>query len=333
MNTVNDREVKSQERRLGWAIFLSILLHFFFIFGISYFKPDVSKPEDRVMTVRLVQDQLSVSQEKSGNKKDASMKKESAPAKKQITPMKKNVPQKSENKKKSDFKPKATNVSKSVNVKKTKTVEKTQKPNVAAKQPDLPKEEIKEKQENVQIKEQVKPAENVPVVTEEVDVFDKFEQSQKETKRQLEEDFFDDSQQSQESLPDFNFDDVLFADNSTPGKDNDGNGVGNEGSKNNNDNESNKGKDIEWSNGGARGLLYSDAIEVPQEVKEAGFKFVIEINFNVDSDGYIRNANIVKSSGNSEWDEDIRRQFCRWIFEKSSKEEKSFGKILISIGY
>ena len=123
----------------------------------------------------------------------------------------------------------------------------------------------------------------------------------------LEEDFFEDSLQSQESLPDFNFEDVLFADNSTPGKDNDGNGVGNEGSKNNNDNESNKGKDIEWSNGGARGLLYSDAIEVPQEVKEAGLIFVIEINFNVDSDGYIRNANIVKSSGNSEWDEDIRR--------------------------
>ena len=53
---MNDKEAKSQEQRLGWAIFLSILFHIFLIFLSSHLKNDVPKEENRVMTVRLVQE-------------------------------------------------------------------------------------------------------------------------------------------------------------------------------------------------------------------------------------------------------------------------------------
>ena len=147
----------------------------------------------------------------------------------------------------------------------------------------------------------------------------------------LENNFFNDCESPVEILPDFDFSESLFAENlSSSFPENNNNNDKNENIANS---DATNGKDIEWNGGGARGLLFSDAIEVPEDIKKAGLKFVIEINFDVDSNGYIRNANIVKSSGNSVWDEDIRRQFCKWVFEKSTKQENSVGKILITIGY
>ena len=64
----NDKEAKSQESRLGWSIFLSIILHFVFIFLILHFYPDVPKTENKVITVRLAENQVSISQEKSSRK-------------------------------------------------------------------------------------------------------------------------------------------------------------------------------------------------------------------------------------------------------------------------
>lgn len=310
-----DKEAKSQERRLGWAIFLSVILHILLISLVSNFKNDVPKEDNKVITVRLVQDNLSVSQEKSGNNKNSSAKKESAAPKKEIV-------RKNTDKKKTEQK---TIANKHINKEKPNSVEKQQ----PVKEPD---KKIIEKQDNSQISEEIKPTENVPITTEE-DIFNKIETSQKEAKQRLEEDFFENSQPAEQILPDFDFSDILLADNSASDKNSSINGSGKDNNKNKNDNDSSNGKDIEWSSGGSRGLLHSDAIEVPEEIKKAGLKFKIEIDFDVDPDGYIRNANIIKSSGNSLWDEEIRRQFCSWVFEKASKQENSSGKIIIVVGY
>ena len=310
-----DKEAKSQERRLGWAIFLSVILHILLISLVSNFKNDVPKEDNKVITVRLVQDNLSVSQEKSGSNKNSSAKKESAVPKKEII-------QKNTDKKKAE---QQTITNKPINKEKPKSVEKQQ----PVKEPD---KKIIEKQDNSQISEEIKPTENVPITTEE-DIFNKIETSQKEAKQRLEEDFFENSQPTEQILPDFDFSDILLADNSASDKNSSINGSGKDNNKNKNDNDSSNGKDIEWSSGGSRGLLHSDAIEVPEEIKKAGLKFKIEIDFDVDPDGYIRNANIIKSSGNSLWDEEIRRQFCSWVFEKASKQENSSGKIIIVVGY
>ncbi|MBQ2295398.1 MAG: energy transducer TonB [Spirochaetales bacterium] len=326
---MNDKEAKSQEQRLGWAIFLSILFHIFLIFLGAHLKNDVPKEENRVMTVRLVQEHLSVSQEKSGNNKATSSKKENAPTKKQVIPEKKIISPKNIKQKTSaaNSKPDIKNQSVQKNY---KTIEKTEVSSTPSKSPI--KEEIVQQQEKSQPSENVKVPENTPVTIEN-DIVAKLENQQIEEKLKLENDFFNDNQSSAEILPDFDFSEALFAENlsslSPENNDKDSKSK-NENATNNN---ATNGKDIEWNGGGARGLLFSDAIEVPEDIKKAGLKFVIEINFDVDSNGYIRNANIVKSSGNSMWDEDIRRQFCKWVFEKSTKQEYSLGKILITIGY
>lgn len=326
---MNDKEAKSQEQRLGWAIFLSILFHIFLIFLSSHLKNDVPKEESRVMTVRLVQDHLSVSQEKSGNNKAASSKKENAPTKKQVIPEKKIIPPKNVKKKTSATNSKSDIKNQSVQ-KNHKTMEKTEVSSTAS--TSKIKEEIIPKQEKSLPSENVDVPKETPTTIEK-DIVAELENQQIEEKLKLENDFFNDNQSSAEILPDFDFSESLFAEDlSSLSSENN-----NKGSKNKNENTANSnttnGKDIEWNGGGARGLLFSDAIEVPEDIKKAGLKFVIEINFDVDSNGYIRNANIVKSSGNSIWDEDIRRQFCKWIFEKSVKQENSLGKILITIGY
>lgn len=309
-----DKETKSQEQRLGWAIFLSVILHILLIFLISSLKNDFPKENSKVITVRLV-DNISVSQEKSGNNKNASAKKESALPKKEIV-------QKDIDKKKPEQKPA---IAKSVNKENSKNIKKKQSPKI-------PNEEIIEKQDNSQIPEETKPLESVPIPTEE-DIFNKIETSQKEAKQQLEENFFENSQSSTEVLPDFDFSDILLANDSASNKGNNSNISKGNNDKDKNDNNSNDGKDIEWNNGGSRKLRSKSTIEVPEEVKKAGLKFKIEIDFDVDPDGYIRNANIVKGSGTPLWDEEIRRQFCSWVFEKTSKQENSSGKIIITINY
>lgn len=310
-----DKEAKSQEHRLRWAIFLSVILHIILVSLLSNFGNEVPNEQSKVITVRLVQDNLSVSQEKSGNNKNSSAKKGSAPPKKETD-------RKNADNKKTVQKP---TENKSITKKNSGNIEKKQQPKESDKK-------IIEKQNNSQFSEEIKPIENTTTTTEE-DIFNKIETSQREAKQQLEKDFFENSQADEEALPDFDFSDILLADNSASDKNSNINGFGESNNKNKDDNNSGSGKDIEWSNGGSRGLLHSDAIEVPDEVKKAGLKFKIEIDFDVDPDGYIRNANILKSSGNSLWDEEIRRQFCKWLFEKSSKQENSSGKIIIAVGY
>lgn len=309
-----DKEATSQERRLKWAIFLSVILHILLIFLLSNLRKDVPNEQSKVITVRLVQDNLSVAQEKPGNNKNTSVKKESAPPRKEVV-------RKNADKKRTEQKP-AEN--KSVAKKDTKTIEKKE----TTKEPD----KVIEKQNNPQVSEEAKPVENTTAVTEE-DIFDKIETSQKEAAQQLEKDFFEETNVAADVLPDFDFSDILLADNSAAEKNSRLDGSGENKDKNKSDNTSSKGEGIEWSSGGSRGLLYSTAIEVPEEVRKAGLKFKIEIDFDVDPNGYIRNANILKSSGNSLWDEEIRKQFCEWQFEKSSKQENSSGKIIISIDY
>lgn len=308
-----DKEATSQEQRLCWAIFLSVILHILLIFLISNLKTDVPKEESKVITVRLV-DNISVSQEKSGDKKNATAKKESALPKKETV-------QKDTDRKKPEQKPTAN---KSVSKEILKDTKKKQPPKI-------PNEEIVERQDNSQISEEIKPLESIPIATEE-DIFNKIEIAQKEAKQRLEEDFFENLQSAgTEALPDFDFSDILPANNSVSNKNGSG-GLGENDNKDKNDNDSDSGKDIEW-NGGSRKLRSKSAIEVPEEVKKAGLKFKIEIDFDVDPDGYIRNANIVKGSGTPLWDEEIRRQFCSWLFEKTSKQENSSGKIIITINY
>lgn len=324
---MDDKEAKSQEQRLGWAIFLSIIFHIFLIFLSSYLKNDIPKEENKVMTVRLVQEHLSVSQEKSGNNKATSSKKENAPIKKQVLPEKKIIQPKNIKKKTSAIASKTEETTHPVQ-KNHKTIENTAVSSSSPK--SQTKEDIISKQEKALPFEDIKEPENT-LVTIENDIVAELENQQIEEKLKLENNFFNDSESPIEILPDFDFSESLFAEN-----------LSSSFPKNNNNNDKNEniansdatnGKDIEWNGGGARGLLFSDAIEVPEDIKKAGLKFVIEINFDVDSNGYIRNANIVKSSGNSVWDEDIRRQFCKWVFEKSTKQENSVGKILITIGY
>lgn len=324
---MDDKEAKSQEQRLGWAIFLSILFHIFLIFLSSHLKNDIPKEENRVMTVRLVQEHLSVSQEKSGNNKATSSKKENAPIKKQVLPEKKIIQPKNIKKKTSAIATKTEETTHPVQ-KNHKTIEKTAVSSSSSK--SQTKEDIISKQEKALPFEDIKEPENT-LVTIENDIVAELENQQIEEKLKLENNFFNDSESPVEILPDFDFSESLFAENlSSSFPENNNNNDKNENITNS---DATNGKDIEWNGGGARGLLFSDAIEVPEDIKKAGLKFVIEINFDVDSNGYIRNANIVKSSGNSVWDEDIRRQFCKWFFEKSTKQENSVGKILITIGY
>lgn len=309
-----DKEAKSQEQRLNWAIFLSVILHILLIILISNLKNDVPKENSKVITVRLA-DNINVSQEKSGSNKNTPVKKESAPPKKDAV-------QKDTDKTPPEQKPTAH---KSVNKENSKNIEKT-------KQPEIPHEKIIEKQNNSSISEENKPIENAPITTEE-DIFDKIETSQKEAKQQLEENFFENSQSGKEILPDFDFTDALLANDSALDKKNDSNGSGENNDRDKNDNDSDNGKDIEWNSGGSRKLLRGGEIEVLDEVKKAGLKFQIEIDFDVDPDGYIRNATIIKSSGNPFWDENIREQFRQWFFEKTSKQENSSGKIIIIVDY
>ena len=324
---MDDKEAKSQEQRLGWAIFLSILFHIFLIFLSSYLKNDIPKEENRVMTVRLVQEHLSVSQEKSGNNKATSSKKENAPIKKQVLPEKKIIQPKNIKKKTSAIASKTEETTHPVQ-KNHKTIEKTAVSSSSSK--SQTKEDIISKQEKALPFEDIKEPENT-LVTIENDIVAELENQQIEEKLKLENNFFNDCESPVEILPDFDFSESLFAENlSSSFPENNNNNDKNENIANS---DATNGKDIEWNGGGARGLLFSDAIEVPEDIKKAGLKFVIEIKFDVDSNGYIRNANIVKSSGNSVWDEDIRRQFCKWVFEKSTKQENSVGKILITIGY
>ena len=324
---MNDKEAKSQEQRLGWAIFLSILFHIFLIFLSSHLKNDVPKEENRVMTVRLVQEHLCVSQEKSGNNKATSSKKENAPIKKQVLPEKKIIQPKNIKKKTSAIASKTEETTHPVQ-KNHKTIENTAVSSSSSK--SQTKEDIISKQEKALPFEDIKEPENT-LVTIENDIVAELENQQIEEKLKLENNFFNDCESPVEILPDFDFSESLFAENlSSSFPENSNNNDKNENIANS---DATNGKDIEWNGGGARGLLFSDAIEVPEDIKKAGLKFVIEINFDVDSNGYIRNANIVKSSGNSVWDEDIRRQFCKWVFEKSTKQENSVGKILITIGY
>ena len=324
---MDDKEAKSQEQRLGWAIFLSILFHIFLIFLSSYLKNDIPKEENRVMTVRLVQEHLSVSQEKSGNNKATSSKKENAPIKKQVLPEKKIIQPKNIKKKTSAIASKTEETTHPVQ-KNHKTIENTAVSSSSSK--SQTKEDIISKQEKALPFEDIKEPENT-LVTIENDIVAELENQQIEEKLKLENNFFNDCESPVEILPDFDFSESLFAENlSSSFPENNNNNDKNENIANS---DATNGKDIEWNGGGARGLLFSDAIEVPEDIKKAGLKFVIEIKFDVDSNGYIRNANIVKSSGNSVWDEDIRRQFCKWVFEKSTKQENSVGKILITIGY
>ena len=324
---MDDKEAKSQEQRLGWAIFLSILFHIFLIFLSSHLKNDIPKEENRVMTVRLVQEHLSVSQEKSGNNKATSSKKENVPIKKQVLPEKKIIQPKNIKKKTSAIASKTEETTHPVQ-KNHKTIENTAVSSSSSK--SQTKEDIISKQEKALPFEDIKEPENT-LVTIENDIVAELENQQIEEKLKLENNFFNDSESPVEILPDFDFSESLFAENlSSSFPENNNNNDKNENIANS---DATNGKDIEWNGGGARGLLFSDAIEVPEDIKKAGLKFVIEINFDVDSNGYIRNANIVKSSGNSVWDEDIRRQFCKWVFEKSTKQENSVGKILITIGY
>ena len=330
----NDKEAKSQESRLGWSIFLSIILHFVFIFLILHFYPDVPKTENKVITVRLAENQVSISQEKSSSNKTPApeVKKEQPAPKKQAVQKKETTVKKNTVPKEKLPTPKKVEAKKP-NKKVSKPIEKTPETKTVAKQSKpVEKEKIVEKKE-VQIKEDIKPEKVIETVTEEVDIFSKLEQSQEDAKRRLEEDFFEDSNGEPELLPDFDFTDVMLAEDVFSEKDGQGKGTEDGFNKNNTQKQSDDGKDIEWSKGGARGLLYSTAIEVHEEVKKAGLKFVIEISFNVNADGFITNADIVKSSGNSVWDDDIRRQFKSWQFEKSHGNESSSGKIVITVGY
>lgn len=92
------------------------------------------------------------------------------------------------------------------------------------------------------------------------------------------------------------------------------------------------GDNIKWGDGGTRRLRHSTSIELPDEIKNAGLKFRVEISFTVMSDGIISSSNIIRSSGNAVWDEIIRTQFSRWTFERSSRGT-STGVISIEIGY
>lgn len=90
---------------------------------------------------------------------------------------------------------------------------------------------------------------------------------------------------------------------------------------------------INWEEkGGHRKLLRKVPIELPEEIEKAGLKFIVVMDFTVIPDGHIVNIAVRKSSGNSLWDEIIKKQFAKWIFQ-AQEGKTSFGTLSISIDY
>ena len=89
---------------------------------------------------------------------------------------------------------------------------------------------------------------------------------------------------------------------------------------------------IRWTTGSSRRLVSSDGIEPPEEIAVLGLKTSITIRFEVFDNGLIGKVEIINSTGETEWDNDIAQQFkAKYKFEQGSG--KASGTIAIRIGY
>ncbi len=89
---------------------------------------------------------------------------------------------------------------------------------------------------------------------------------------------------------------------------------------------------IRWSSGSSRRLVSSGGIEPPEEIAVLGLKTSITIRFEVFDNGLIGKVEIINSTGETEWDNDIAQQFkAKYKFEQGSG--KASGTIAIRIGY
>ncbi|HBD93898.1 MAG: hypothetical protein A2015_11790 [Spirochaetes bacterium GWF1_31_7] len=192
-----------------------------------------------------------------------------------------------------------------------------------------------EKKTQKEIKE--KPTKEIPVIRDVknnqndkiVDIIQKKIDEETEKNKQEESDFFNNANKktSESSIPDIGDLDSLLegiANTDTGSKENDTGNTPNASEG--------KGKGIQWGNGGNRSLKNSSPIVIPDDIKNAGLKFTVQISFTVLPEGIISSSQILKSSGNARWDEIIRNQFSRWTFEKSNSGNAN-GTISIEIGY
>jgi len=89
---------------------------------------------------------------------------------------------------------------------------------------------------------------------------------------------------------------------------------------------------ISWSQGTSRRLVSSGDIEPPEEIAVLGLKTSVTIRFEVFDNGLIGKVEILKSTGETEWDNDIAQQFkSKYKFEQGSG--KASGTIIINMGY
>ncbi len=210
---------------------------------------------------------------------------------------------------------------------KTSKSKNKQEPDITNKKPAKnTQKEIKEKPaKEIPVNHEVENKQNEKIV----DFIQKKIDDETEKNKQDESDFFNNANKktTDSSIPDIGDLDSLL----------DGIGNADTGSKKddsgNSTNASNgKGKGIQWGSGGNRALKNSAPIIIPDDIKNAGLKFTVQISFTVLPEGIISSSQIIKSSGNARWDEIIRNQFSRWTFEKSNSGNAS-GTISIEIDY
>ena len=92
------------------------------------------------------------------------------------------------------------------------------------------------------------------------------------------------------------------------------------------------GNNIRWTTGTSRRLISSGEIVPPDEIAVLGLKTAVTIRFEVFDNGLIGKVEIVKSSGETEWDNDVAQQFkTKYKFEQGSG--KAVGTIIINMGY
>ncbi len=183
---------------------------------------------------------------------------------------------------------------------------------------------VKEQIPNTTEKTPALPNEDSQPIKQEPNLIEDWKKRERENKKSIEDDFFKEPETSSD-IPLVDNLDALIALAETDvasTKDNTSHDeVGN-----------NKTGNIQWKNGGNRALKYSETIELADDIKRAGLKFVVDIHFTVNPQGVITQATVTKSSGNAIWDEHIRRQLLKWVFD-SRQGENSFGNISIFIDY
>jgi len=202
--------------------------------------------------------------------------------------------------------------------KKEKLIKQAKKRYENIKKKEQSKENIKK---DLEKKEQVEEKKE-KIIENQNSEYESYKKRVEEEKKRTEEEFLKSNNSKSENMDD-NIDDI-FNYKIDEGYSNKKKGEGDT-------NLDNKGN-IKWNKGKPRELIQKGEIKAPQEIIEKGLKVSLTIQFVVNQKGFIEKVDILESTGNIFWDNEIIDQFKKgYIFKES--DTNSIGILEIVINY